>query len=170
MKFPDSNSYPPYYHNYIHSVNEDEIISLLGQQIEQIKSTFLKNEERANYKYAEGKWTVRELLVHMIDVERVFSYRILCISRGETQALPGFNHDAYINDHDFDHIEIKSLIAEFKNLRLSNIEMISNLKDSQLDSNGTASGNKISTLAMIYILAGHVKHHLHILKTKYSVS
>jgi hypothetical protein len=170
FSFPKKGTYAEYYHNYVSYLENQDVLARLKDQMDELYIVVKKNKDKQDYRYAADKWTFKELLIHMSDTERIFSYRILCFSRAEKQAQPGFDQDEYINNFNFDHLNIKKVWKEFALLRKSNIQMIKNLTQEQIESIGVASGNPISCNALVYILAGHVDHHMKILKERYEIS
>ncbi len=164
---PQTDEYAPFYNTYVSKVLDEDVVELL-EQLQESTYTLFSNlsEEKANYAYAEGKWTMKQALGHMIDAERTFAYRLLCFSRNHIE-LPGFDQDVYIDNSNFNDRTIQSLAAEFKTTRASNLYLIRALTDEQLNRRGIASGNAISVRALIYILAGHELHHLDIIKERY---
>ncbi|GAB6283401.1 MAG: hypothetical protein STSR0008_21670 [Ignavibacterium sp.] len=126
------------------------------------------------YKYAEDKWTMKEVLGHLVDSERIFGYRALCIARNEKQNLPCFDENEYVKQAKFNSRNIasighygKSLLEEFQNLRNANILLFNTFDENILKKKGIACDKEISVNALIYIIAGHTEHHLEILKSKY---
>lgn len=123
-----------------------------------------------NYSYEEGKWTVKEVVGHLIDTERVMAYRAVCIARGEKQPLPGFDQDAYVKSGNFNKRELFDLIYEFRLLRESNMLLAKGFDEKALQRRGVASKNEVTVLALLYIIAGHEKHHMNILQERYKKS
>ncbi|MFT7238920.1 MAG: hypothetical protein ACI93L_003016 [Cyclobacteriaceae bacterium] len=170
MKKPENNEYAPFYQGYVEAVPEGDLLSFLKNQKIQLLSLFSDlSKEDLDYAYAKGKWTVGQVLGHIIDVERVMSYRALCISRGDSQSLPGFDQDEYVETGKFINREIASFKMEFEGLRLSNIALFESFSDAEFDKRGIASGVTFSVRALIFITAGHVQHHLNILSAKYNI-
>ncbi len=165
---PNPGDYAPYYERYISLLPDDDIISILEVQ-KKTSEEFLKtlSEEQGNISYAEGKWTIKEVIGHIIDVERVMAYRALSFSRNEEQSLPGFEQDDYITNSNYSQRSVEDLINEFKAVRNANLIMFKSFSDEMLKRGGIASDNKVTVLALIYIIAGHEKHHIKILKEKY---
>ncbi|MGZ3767465.1 MAG: DinB family protein [Mucilaginibacter sp.] len=164
---PQPDEFVPFYNTYISKVPDGDVLELLKQLKDSSYALFSNlSDEKANYAYAEGKWTVKEALGHMIDTERTFAYRLFCFSRNFVE-LPGFDQDVYVNNAHFNTRTIQSLAAEFRATRESNIYMIESLTDEQLNRKGIASGNQATVRAMVYMLAGHEIHHLGILKERY---
>lgn len=165
---PKSSDYASYYDRYISKIQtEDIIIYLKNQEIEFCKLIDSISEKEGSFRYAEGKWSIKELLGHIIDTERIMSYRALCIARGEAKHLPGFEHDDYVSNGNFDDRTLTDLMDEFAHLRKSNIILFRSFNAEVMNRFGTASENKISVLALLFIIAGHLLHHQEILLEKY---
>jgi uncharacterized damage-inducible protein DinB len=166
---PDSNEYAPFYSNYIALV-DDDVLAALSRQAE-TSYTFLSNldERIAEYAYAPGKWTIKEVLGHMIDVERIMAYRLLRFSRGDQQDLSGFEEDVYVTAAQFNLRSINNLAEEFRKLREANLYLYYGLNEESLLRWGRANGAKISVRALLFIIAGHEKHHLNIIRERYLI-
>lgn len=167
MNRPTPEEYLPFYETYISLVGDEPVLDTL-EYLKEISYNLLSNlsEDQANYAYVEGKWTVKELLGHMIDAERTFAYRILAFSRGQEE-LPGFDENTYVDRATFRARSIKDLADEFRATRESNLYLFRALTPQQLAQTGIANGAKISVKALLYITAGHEIHHLNILKERY---
>jgi uncharacterized damage-inducible protein DinB len=168
MKRPQLNEYAPYADAYVSLVSVDaNILQLLTDNQQSSFELFDKlDDEKANYSYAPGKWTVKQVLGHMIDTERVFGFRMFCFSR-ENCALPGFEQDEYVSSTDYNSCTIQSLAQEFKIARESNLYVIRNLSEEQLLRTGIASGVTVTVRALVYLTAGHELYHLRLLREKY---
>jgi DinB superfamily len=168
MKRPEKIEYASFYDTYVSLVNETDIVFAMNKQLAEIENLFSQmTDEQGLYAYAENKWTIKELLGHLIDGERVFAYRAFRISRGDATPLAGFDQDPYVENGNSNATKLADLLDEFVLLRKSNILMFSNLLPNAWDFVGTASENKITTRALAYILVGHIRHHVKILKEKY---
>jgi uncharacterized damage-inducible protein DinB len=164
---PQPDEYVSFHNTYISKVPDVDVLKLLEEQKESTYKLFSNmSEEKANHAYQEGKWTLKQVLGHMIDTERTFAYRLLCFSRNYIE-LPGFDQDIYVNNSNFTDRSIQSLALEFRATRESNIYMIAALTDEQLNRKGVASGNKVSVRALVSVIAGHELHHLKIIKERY---
>lgn len=164
---PQPDEYVSFHNTYISKVPDGDVIALLEQLKDDTYNLFYNlSGEKANYAYASGKWTLKQVLGHMIDTERTFAYRLLCFSRNNAE-LPGFDQDTYVNNGNFESRSIQSLAEEFRVTRESDLYMIAALTDEQLNRRGMASGNSLSVRAIVYIMAGHELHHLGIVKEKY---
>lgn len=168
MKPESILEYPAYYAPYLRAIEGADVPTLMRAQLAEIEQLGLViDEERAAYRYAEGKWSIKELLGHLVDCERIFGYRALCIARGETQHLPGFDENDYVANAHFDKRPFSSIIEEFLALRLSNIVLFESFSDEQRAMVGQANGNPVSVRAIESIIVGHVHHHLTVLRERY---
>ena len=165
---PKEGEYPAYYTNYIALVPEGDLLAFLRNQGNEI-SELLKNiaVDKENYRYAAGKWTVKELLGHLIDTERIMAFRALVFSRAESHSIPGFDENEYVKAGGFEHRTLSSLSSELETLRASNIDLIGSFSKDQLSRVGNANGLKVTVAALCYIIAGHAAHHINILKERY---
>ncbi len=165
---PESTEYAAYYGIYISLVEGTDIISALDVQINKTQDVIANiPEEKGTYRYAEGKWSIKELVGHLIDTERVMAYRALRFSRNDATPLEGFDQDPYIENADFDSCKLSDLSKEFRLVRESNILMFKNLPEDAWLRSGIASENPVSVRALAYIIAGHELHHINILKERY---
>lgn len=168
MKRPENTEYSDWYAGYVGSVQETDIISALEKQSDEIKQFFAEiTDEKSLYRYAENKWTIKELLGHIIDGERVFAYRALRFSRNDETALAGFDENPYVAQSNFNERTLSELVEEFVLLRQANMFIFRNLKESDWDNSGIASDAKVTLRALAYIMVGHIRHHLKILKERY---
>ena len=165
---PEVNEYDPYYQKYIDRVPNGDIAAILDSQIEGTLS-FLRGvtEKKAGYAYAAGKWTVKEVLGHLIDTERIFVYRALCIGRNDKSWLPGFDQDDYVANANFNARTLQSLIDEWAGVRRATVHLFKNFTDDEWRRRGIANQKEISTRALAYNIAGHELHHVEILKSRY---
>jgi len=161
---------PEAFDRYIITAYDIEIIDGLMKAKEDIQSIpFGKLEQLGDKAYAPEKWTVKDMFQHMIDTERIFNYRALRFARMDATALPGFEENDYAANADASHRTIKDLIQEFINVRETTIQLFSSFTDKMLLAEGTASGRKITTLALGYSIIGHQLHHYKILNERYLV-
>ncbi len=160
--------YNSYYATYINLVEEQDIVISLKQGFDETFA-FLNSipEERWVFSYAEGKWNIKEIVQHLLDTERVFTYRALSFSRKETQALPGYDQDEYLEQSNANSRTKESLIEEYKSIRNATITLYKSFNSDMLMRIGTASGSPLSVRAAGYITAGHEKHHCKIIQEKY---
>jgi hypothetical protein len=168
---PLETEYEPYYSNYIGQVTEAEILPVLRSQLDALDVLLGRvTPDRETFRYAEGKWSIREIVGHLIDAERVFGYRAFCIARGEQNNLPGFDQNDYMLTAPYDRIDLEDLLSEFRLVRLSNIAMLRTLDEESWLRMGTANDNRISVRALSFIMAGHVRHHMGVLRDRYQLN
>lgn len=162
-----SDEYPAIYATYIDTV----VGNVLEELEEQILSfpAFLDtlSEEKGNYKYAEDKWTIKEVIGHVIDTERIMAYRALRFARNDMKELQGFDQEYFIQNSRYNERTIASLSKEFVLLRKANLFLFENFNDAELDRKGMASERLISVKALLYVVAGHVNHHRIIIQERY---
>lgn len=168
ISLPQPDEYAPFYAGYVVKASEGDVLQTLTRLKD---STYLFftgiPTEKENYAYTEGKWTVKQLLNHMIDAERIFAYRILCFLRGDETALPGFDENVYVENTDLSSRSLHDLAAEFKAVREANLFLFSSVTPEQSLFKGIASGKPVSVRALLYITAGHELHHIDILRERY---
>src|SRR2546421_11709339 len=171
MSHPLETEYAPYYQGYVAQVTEDEILPALRSQIDALDLLLERvTPEHETFRYAEGKWSIRQIVGHLIDTERVFGYRALCIARGETQNLPGFDQNDYMLSAPYNRIDLEDLLSELRLVRLANIAMLRNLDEESWMRVGTANDAQVSVRALAFIMAGHVRHHMEVLRERYLVN
>jgi len=168
---PKTDEYDPYYGTYVDKVDVDgPILELLETQQVEIQGLLATvDDEHAGFRYAEGKWSIKEVIGHLIDTERIFSYRALCFARGEIQPLPGMDQDEFVEGGDFDGRSIRDLAGEHQALRHSTIALFAGFSDRQLGRRGVASDCEFTARATAYIIAGHERHHLIVLRQRYDL-
>jgi DinB superfamily len=168
MHRPEKTEYNEYYERYVSLVNETEIVQVLENQQAELSEIFERiTEEKSLYAYAEGKWTIKEVLGHLSDGERIFAYRALRISRADETPIEGFEQDGYIENSNFNGTKLSDLLDEFLLIRKSNLIFFKNLTAEAWTRAGTASDSPVSVRAIAYIMAGHVRHHIRILRERY---
>ena len=168
MSRPNEAEYAPYYQSYVDQVSETEILPVLRAQMDDLDVLLERvAADKETYAYAEGKWSIRELVGHLIDGERVFGYRAFCIARGEQQNLPGFDQDDYMLTAPYNHIELEDLLSELRLIRLGNIAMFRTFDEESWSRVGTANENQVTARALAFIMAGHVRHHMNVLRERY---
>lgn len=160
--------YHSFYEPYIQLLGDVELLEMLEKQYHNFPQ-FLASipQEKLDHSYAEGKWTVAQVLVHIIDAERVFQYRALRISRGDMTPLPSFDQDAYVPQSNADKRTVESIIAEYKSVRSATISLFKSLPEKVLHRKGTASNAIVSVGALGFMICGHQRHHKMILKELY---
>lgn len=160
-----------YFTRYTMYVQQDNALEVLKEnKYKSLKFMSTISLSEWDHRYADGKWSVKEVWVHIMDTERIFAYRMLRIGRGDQTALPGFEQDEYIAPSEANNRTAASIIAEYEAVRNNTIALIENLPDSAYDRMGTASKNPISCRAFAFIIAGHELHHLKGLKDNYKIS
>ncbi len=170
MNRPKSGDYTPYYDNYISKVEGNDALKVLEEQLSNTFKFFSSiPETKGNFSYAEGKWTIKEVIGHIIDTERVFAYRAMCIARGEKKYLPSFEQDDYIKEGGFNDRKISDLAEEFRKVREANLALFKSFNETAINRRGVASEKEITVNALLFIIAGHEKHHLEILKSRYLI-
>ena len=168
MNRPEKSEYAEFYAGYVGLVAEVDIVAALRNQVADLKEVFSKiSEEQGAFAYQTGKWTIKELLGHLIDGERVFSYRALRISRQDQIPLASFEENIYVANADFGSRTISDMLEELTLLRQSNMIFFNNLSENAWLYTGTASDATVSVRALGYIMVGHVRHHINILQTRY---
>jgi uncharacterized damage-inducible protein DinB len=167
---PQADEAPPFYHGYIGKVTDSNIGAQLEQQLREIEQLFEGVADSAALaRYADGKWSIKEILGHLIDTERIFTYRLLRIARADATPLSGFDENAYVPEGRFDRRPLAMLLAELRTVRLSTIALIEGLPEESWARRGLANGNAISARALVYIIVGHVAHHLGTLRERYGL-
>lgn len=171
MNRPETTEFDAYYTNYVDLVEGDDCLPKLQSQPSELRAVFSQMpEERGTFAYADGKWTIKEVLSHLIDGERIFAYRALRISRGDETPIEGFEQDGYIENSNANNRSFSDLLSEFEFQRHANMHFFNNLSETASRRMGIANGRPISVRALVYIAGGHVEHHLRILKERYLVS
>ena len=168
---PAADESAPFYHGYISEVPGEAIGRYLVEQLRELEAMIAPlDDTAARARYAAGKWSIKEVLGHLADAERIFAYRALRIGRGDTTPLPGFDENAYVPAGDFDARSVVSLMDELRALRQSTIALLDGLPAEAWTRRGQASGKSISVRARAYIIVGHVTHHAAVLRERYGVS
>ncbi|MFX3673560.1 MAG: DinB family protein [Paenisporosarcina sp.] len=170
IKKPLNEEYPDYYHAYISMVSEGSLKEILINQLKELTVLLSDVQEtQANYRYADGKWTLKEVVGHMMDTERIMSYRLLRIARGDKTPLAGFNEELFVEGASFHTRSLSDLIEEFIGVRHSTVALVRGLAEEDWSRSGFANDTEITVRAIAYIIAGHELHHAKIIKEKYLV-
>lgn len=165
---PDQTEYAPYYGKYINLVPEGDILAALGRQIDDTLALLRSvPESQADSRYAPDKWSIKEVIGHLIDAERVFGYRALRFARNDSTSLQGFEQDDYVRYGGFGEQSLNDLASEYEHVRRANIFLLRGLSTEAWDRRGMASDNEVSVRALAYIIAGHELHHMNIIRSKY---
>lgn len=170
LERPAADEYASFYAGYIARVPEGDILDLLARQAEDTQALLAPlSPERAAYRYAPGKWSVTEIAGHLCDAERIFAYRGLCFARGDETPLPGFDEAAYVPSAGFERRGLPDILDELRVLRQSTLMLFRGLDDAAGLRRGVANGSSMSARAAAYIIAGHERHHLEVLHTRYGI-
>ncbi len=165
---PNADEYFEFYGGYVALVPPGDLLQHLVAQLRETMSLLSQvPESQAGRAYAPGKWTLKEVVVHMSDAERVFAYRLLRIGRGDRTPLAGFEQDEWIPLSGANDRTLASLVDEFATVRAATVQLVGNLPVDAWERRGTASGHEISVRALVYICAGHELHHQRIIREKY---
>jgi hypothetical protein len=159
---PASNEFAPYYGRYISLVTGGDILQVLEQQSEQTRAMLSSvGEERANYRYAPDKWSIKQILGHVVDSERIFAYRALRIARNDKTPIEGFEQDDYVSNGPFEHCRLADLVEEYATVRKATVQLFRALDETAWGRKGVANKNEVT------VRAGHELHHRRILEEKY---
>ena len=165
---PTSGEYPPYTINYISLVPDGDIVATLGKQLDDTLALIRSiSESRGDFRYEEGKWSIKEVIGHIIDCERIFAYRALRFARGDETPLSGFEQDDYVRNGGFGKRTLSDLANEYEHVRQSTIALFSNLDEEAWVRLGTSNNNPASVRALAFMIAGHERHHIEILRSRY---
>jgi len=165
---PDASEHSPYYGRYVAAVPEGDILAVLRRDRDEWQSLIAElSEAKGNHRYAPGKWSIRQVIGHVSDTERVFSYRAFRIARGDRTPLASFDQDEYVKTAGSEHRTLSSLAAELLAVRESTLALFTSLSDEAWTRSGTPSDNPVSVRALAYITAGHAQHHLKIVREQY---
>jgi hypothetical protein len=168
MKRPESAEYGEHYAGYISQVPGSDVLRILESQRLQMLHLFAGRSERdGGFRYAPGKWTVKEVLGHVTDTERIFSYRALRIARGDQTPLPGFEQDDYVRNGAFGERALAGLVEEFAAVRSASIALFRSFNEENWKRRGVASQKEVTVRALAFITAGHQIHHRVILEERY---
>jgi uncharacterized damage-inducible protein DinB len=173
MRKPLKEEYPEgiYFSRYIESVDNENVMEVLKANA-QLIDFFYKNlkTELQNYKYQADKWSLKEILGHLTDTERIFGFRALAIARGEKQSLPGFDENQYMDAANFDAQTLAQLLVQYNTTRIATLALFESFSEQVQDSMGTANGNSISVRALMFMIAGHEIHHIKIMNQRYGTN
>lgn len=167
MKRPQPDEYNSFYATYIDKVGDDVLAELRDQLVSAVSFLTEIPADKTDRPYAEGKWTLKELLGHMIDTERIMAYRLLRFARNDSTVLPGYEQNDYIDNAHFNQQDFGCLVEEFAAVRKANLYLFESLTEDELNRRGEANKSPLSVRALLFILAGHLKHHIIVIKEKY---
>jgi hypothetical protein len=168
MQKPSPTTYLNYFERYVNQVPEDNLLTAFENQLPIITS-FLNgiSADKQTYAYAEGKWTLKEMLLHITDTERIFSYRALCIARGEKNSVLGFDEDGYASHSDANSRSWGSLVEEFLAVRQSTLLLFKSFSEEALQRSGLANNNPLTVISAGFIILGHFYHHKNVAVERY---
>jgi hypothetical protein len=165
---PAPTEYAPYYGRYIDLVPEGDILTFLSGQIHKTLSLVGSvGEDKADFRYAPGKWSIREVVGHVIDTERVFAFRAFAFSRNDRNALPGMDQEEYARGANHGERRLSAILDEYRSVRGATIALVGSFSEEMLMRTGTASGFGFTVRSLAYIIAGHEQHHLRVLRERY---
>jgi len=169
LTHPKTSDYPFFYETYIKLVPETDLVKALRDSNKEVLSFFQNNADKDwDYRYDTEKWTPKEILLHLIDTERIMSYRALVGARGDRSHLPGFDQKGYIEQSNASKRSLASLISEWKTVRNASISLFKNLNRKEAERMAYAVAQNVTPKALGYILIGHPRHHIGVLKEKYN--
>lgn len=169
LQRPEPGTYPPYFDHYFHLVAPDvDPLDLLGRQPTALHQLLADiTEEQAALRYAPGKWSIRQVVLHLADTERIFAYRALRFARADAQELPGFDEKHYAAQSAADDRPLASLLAEYAAVRQATLALFRSFTPAQLSRSGSANGRPVAVRALLYMIAGHEAHHAGVLAERY---
>jgi hypothetical protein len=165
---PASTEYDAYFETYVRLVPTGDLFTILQKQLDETTALLaLVPEDKIDYRYASGKWSLKEVVGHMIDTERIMSYRALRIGHGDTTPLPGFDQDLYVANAGLQQVSFESLINEFSLVRQTTIQLFKRLPAEAFTRKGSANQKEVTTRALSYIIIGHAMHHHNVIAERY---
>ena len=168
LQRPLVNEYPEYYKPYVTLVPDGDLLLLLKEHLVKTIELFESlSEGVGHFRYAENKWSIKEVLCHMADTERIMSYRLLRVGRGDQTSLAGFNENDYVQGSQIHKLPIKSILEDFIATRKATLTLIQNMPEEAWTNIGFANNTKVTARAIAYIIAGHALHHLNIISDRY---
>jgi uncharacterized damage-inducible protein DinB len=169
IKRPDQSEFAPFYAGYVGKVPDSGPVALLTAQIGALEKLKALPEDKANHAYADGKWTVKEVIGHLADGERVFAYRLTRIARGDKTPLAGFDENAWAKRAPHRRRPIGAVVDELIAVRRATLALIDSLDEAAIQNTTTANNNTVSGRALCWIIAGHTEHHLDVLSERYGI-
>lgn len=168
---PQSDEYSGHFGTYIDAVPDGDIVTMLESQGKTTQKMLASiGEEKGGYRYGPDKWSIKQVVGHMTDAERVFAYRLVAIARGEKQSLPGFEENDYVEAANFDARSLAELAEGLAATRASTLALVRSLDAEAWDRRGVANKNPISARAIAWVTAGHERHHVRILRERYGIA
>lgn len=170
LPFPEDGDFAPFYLPYLDAIRATGVGEPLLNQVPRLRARLGSlSDEAARHRYAEGKWSLKEVVGHLVDIERVMAYRVLRISRGDATPLAGVDQDPYVAEGGFDARSLSDLLDEFAVVREATLSLLRGLPPGVLARRGVASGVEVTAGAVVWIIAGHVEHHMGVLAERYGV-
>lgn len=171
MGRPQTDEYASYYGTYISKVPEEDVLRVMESEAARTQSILLQiSEAQSLYRYAPDKWSIKEVIGHVCDSERIFAYRALRFARADSQPIPGFEQDDYVRAAIFDRVPFVDLVQQLADLRRATLSLFRSLDDEAWSRRGTASGKPFSVRALAFIITGHERHHMGVLQERYGVA
>jgi len=165
---PPAGTYSEYQKRYVDLLEGKNALTVLESQVLDFKVLLSEVAfEKEDYAYADGKWTIKQVVGHMIDAERILAYRALCIARGEKANIPGFEEDDYVANASFNNLTLTELAREFGVVREATLLLYKHMSEAEVDRMGSANGNPITPRALAFFIAGHHIHHEKVLRERY---
>lgn len=165
---PQADEHDPYFSRYLALVPEEDILGAIEEQGGVTGGLLRKlTETQAAFRYAEGKWSVKQIVGHVTDGMRVFAHRALCIARGETQSLPGFDENLYVENAGFDDRPLSDLLEDLAATRAATLRLLRGLPEAAWTRKGTANNSPVTVRALAWMIAGHERHHVNVLRERY---
>ena len=170
LKRPNIGDYSDHFQGYLDRVPDGDVLALLATQCERMQSLLrATSEEQGNHCYEPGKWSVKRLVLHLADGERMFCYLAMCLARGDEQAMPGFDENAYAQNDGSDNRTLASIRDDYASVRAATSTLFAGFNDLAWSKRGTANGNPVTTASLPWIIAGHDLHHYAILQERYGL-
>ena len=168
MAISEKDIYPDYYQTYISKVKDPDLLMALLKNKKSTEAIYRNiPADKEDHRYAEGKWSIKEVLMHIIDTERVMAYRALRIARNDKTPMPGFDQDVFANEYHLEHVNLDQIVEEFIAVRNASILLFRHITETQLHFTGTASGWEMSANALFHVISGHAEHHNAIILERY---
>jgi len=167
---PAAGEFADYFQGYVDRVPDGDVLALLPSQCQRMQK-LLQNatEQQGNFAYAPGKWSVKRLVLHLADGERMFCYRAMCLARGDEQAMPGFDENAYAQNDGSANRTLASIVAEYASVRAATVTLFAGFDEKAWSRRGVANGNPVTTASLPWIIVGHDLHHCAMLQERYGL-
>ncbi|RLQ93236.1 DinB family protein [Falsibacillus albus] len=167
-KRPKAGEYAPHYSSYIKLVENEDILQILNVQMDDtVRLLENLSGKEGEYRYAPGKWSIKEVIGHLTDTERIMTFRLLSFARGESAELPGYEDEEYVKKAGFNSLSIQEILEDFGAVRKSTIQLVKRLDEEAWSRGGNANGSYVTVLALAWIIAGHELHHRKIIEERY---